>query len=144
MSRAFTDANVLFSAAISPRSVSRAIFELAHQSGEVELVMSGYAISEALSNLQNKRPEAVVTALDLLDGIGFVEEPPQALADRVRHLVPDPKDVPILAGAVWAEADLLVTGDSRDFGKLYGKNVGGCLVARPREALDLLLSEAES
>ena len=97
-----------------------------------------------MSNLQNKRAEAVGIALDLLDGVEFVEEPPQALADRVRHLVPDPKDVPILAGAVWAEADLLVTGNSKHFGELYGRNVGGCLVARPRTALNLLLSEAEN
>ena len=78
----------------------------------------------------------------MLDGIVFAGEPPQALAERVRHLVPDPRDVPILAGAVWAETDLLVTGNSKDFGGLYGENVGGCLVARPRNALDLLLSEA--
>jgi predicted nucleic acid-binding protein len=107
----------------------------------VDLIMSSYAISEALRNLQNKRAQAVETALGLLDGIAFVEEPPQALADRVRHLVPDPKDVPILAGAVWAEADLLITGNSKDFGKLYGQSVGGCTIVRPRIALDLLLQE---
>lgn len=118
----------------------RAIFELAYQNPGVEIVMSGYAISEALSNLQDKRPEAVEAALGLLDGIGLAGEPPQALAERMRYLVPDPKDVPILAGAVWA--DLLVTGNSRHFGELYGKNVGGCVVVRPRTALDLLFTEA--
>lgn len=97
-----------------------------------------------MRNLQNKRPQSVETALGLLDGIAFADEPPQALAERVRHLVPDPKDVPILAGAVWAEADLLITGNSKDFGKLYGESVGGCTVVRPRMALDLLLQEIGS
>ena len=94
-----------------------------------------------MSNLQAKHPEAVEAALGLPGGIGFVAEPPRALAERVRHLVPDPKGVPILAGAVWAEADLLVTGSSKQFGELYGKNVGGYLVARPKDALDLLLAK---
>lgn len=140
MSRAFTDANVLFSAAISPQSVSRAIFELAYQSREVEIVMSGYATSEALGNLYSKRPETVQTALALLDSVLLVEEPPEILAEDLRHLVPDPKDVPILAGAIWAEADLLITGNTKDFGKLYDESVRGCTVVKPRTALELLLN----
>ena len=78
------NANVHFSAAIPPRSVSRASCELAYQHRGIEIVMSGYAISEALSNLQDKRPEAVEVALGLLDGIVFAGEPPQALTERMR------------------------------------------------------------
>ncbi len=78
----------------------------------------------------------------LLDGLLFAQEPPKALIDRLKDRVSDPKAVPILAGAVWAEADLLVTGNSRHFGHLYGTPVGGCLISPPREALDLRLSEA--
>lgn len=48
---------------------------------------------------------------------------------------PDP---PILAGAVAGEAQVLVTGNSKDFGELYGKEVCGVLVLRPRDALNLL------
>jgi predicted nucleic acid-binding protein len=143
VNRVFLDANVLFSAAISSGGASRAIFELAEQHpGVLELVVSEYAITEALRNLQEKRPQAVRDLLALLDGLRFTQEPPQVLIDRLVGIVPDSKDVPIVAGAVWAQADLLVTGNTRDFKRLYGRHVGGCLVLPPRDALDLLLSEA--
>lgn len=104
--------------------------------------MSGYAIAEALGNLHNKRPEAVRTALDLLDTVHHVEEPPRALLDELRQMVPDPKDLPILAGALWAGADMLITGNSKDFGGLYNKEVRGCNVVRPRTALELFLHKS--
>lgn len=104
--------------------------------------MSGYAIAEALGNLHNKRPEAVRTALDLLDTVHHVEEPLRALLDELRQMVPDPKDPPILAGAVWAGADMLITGNSKDFDGLYNKEVKGCTVVKPRTALELLLNES--
>lgn len=111
--------------------------------GIINLVVSEYAIKEALVNLQRKRPGSVRELLILLDGLQFAQEPPEALTDRLRDRMSDPKDVPVLAGAVWAEADLLVTGNSRHFGSLYGNHVGGCLILPPREAVGVLLSEAE-
>lgn len=48
------------------------------------------------------------------------------------------KDEPILASAIAARVDYLVTGDSRDFGTLFGKAVAGVLVLRPREFLALM------
>jgi predicted nucleic acid-binding protein len=144
VNRVFLDANVLFSAAISSGGVTRAIFELAEQYPSVlELVVSEYAITEALRNLQRKRSEAVSDLLSLIDGMRFTQEPPGVLIDRLRDLVSDSKDVPIVAGAVWAEADLLITGNTRHFGQLYGSHVGGCLILPPRAALDLLLSEIQ-
>lgn len=143
MNRVFLDANVLFSAAISPTGVARAIFELAEQYDSILLMVDRQVITEALGNLQNKRPDALSQALALVDSIGYTEDPPQALADRLRDRVPDPDDVTILAGAIWSEADLLVTGNSKHFGSLYGEHVGGCLVLRPRDALNLLLSLVE-
>ncbi|MGH3144365.1 MAG: PIN domain-containing protein [Rubrobacter sp.] len=143
MSRVSLDANVLFSSAISEGGASRGIFELADQyPGVVDLIVSERAIKEALVNLQRKRQASVGELLILLDGLQFAPEPPEALTDRLRDHVSDPKDVPILAGAVWAEADLLVTGNSRHFGHLYGIHVGGCLILPPREAVSVLLSEA--
>ena len=144
MNRVYLDANVLFSAAISSGGASRAIFELAEQYPKViELIVSEYAITEALRNLQQKRPEAVSALLALIDGMRFTQEPPEILRDKLKELVSDSKDVPIVADAVWAEADLLITGNSRHFGKLYGTHVGGCLILPPRAALDVLLSEVQ-
>ncbi len=107
------------------------------------MLASGYAIEEALGNLQRKQAGKVVNLLNLLDGIGYVEAPPGLLIERLKGLILDPDDLPILAGAIWAEADLLVTGNRKHFGEFYGRHVGGCLVTRPRDALELLSSEVE-
>jgi len=134
------DANVLFSAAISPKGVARAIFELADQSEDIALVTTNYAVKEALRNLKEKFPGRAAKLPHLLANVDLFDEPTAELIREVHDLVPDPHDVPILAGAVHARADLLVTGNSKDFRELYGKRVGSCLVLRPRDALDLLLT----
>ena len=50
-----------------------------------------------------------------------------------------PKDAPILAAAVHAQADFLVTGDRRDFGHLFGLTLRGVKVVTPAQALAALL-----
>lgn len=50
-----------------------------------------------------------------------------------------PKDAPILAAAVQARADLLVTGDSRDFGPFFGRTLRGVKVVTPAQALAAVL-----
>lgn len=101
-------------------------------------------MEEALTNLQAKRPATVPVLVTLLDGIGFVPAPPSELSEALEGRVTDPDDVPVLAGALYAGADLLVTGNRRHFGKLYGEKVGGCLVLPPTEALEFLLEEVDS
>ena len=49
------------------------------------------------------------------------------------------KDAPIMAAAVSGCVDILVTGDRRDFGHLFGKKVEGVVVLSPREALEEVL-----
>ncbi len=130
------DANVLFSAAITPQGRARAIFELSED--RTTLLATGYAVGEARRNLERKYPSKVSELEALLENITIVEEPSARLVEELAPLVPDPDDAPILAGAVSAEADLLVTGNERDFRTLYGTKVRGVLVLRPRDALDLL------
>jgi uncharacterized protein len=52
------------------------------------------------------------------------------------------KDAPILAAAVYARAELLVTGDRRDFGHLFGRGPHGTRIVTPAAALDLVLKGA--
>lgn len=141
MSRVFLDANILFSAAISAEGSSRAIFELGDQGGPI-LIVTEYVMEEALTNLQAKRPASVPELLVLLDGLGFVPAPPPELQEAMEGRVTDPDDVPVLAGALYAAADLLVTGNRKHFGNLYGESVGGCLILPPAQALEVLLEEA--
>ncbi len=53
-----------------------------------------------------------------------------------RHGLPE-NDAPILAAAAATEADLLVTGDRRHFGHLFGADVGGVRIVPSRDALRL-------
>ena len=93
--------------------------------------------------MERKYPRSVTDLLRLLDSVEYVAEPPRELLRALRLTLPDPGDVPVLAGAVYAGAEVLVTGDRRHFGELYGRNVGGCVVLPPREALSLLESRLE-
>jgi hypothetical protein len=49
------------------------------------------------------------------------------------------KDAPILAAAVQARCDVLVTGDRTHFGPLSGRRLRGVQVLSPADALRLLL-----
>lgn len=139
MNRVFLDANVLFSAALTEGGVARSIFEVAKERGDVALLATGYATREARINLERKAPRRIAELRALLEDVTLSEEPPAWLVERLAPLVPDPDDVPILAGAVFAGAQLLVTGDRKDFQELYGTSVQGVLVLRPRDALARLL-----
>jgi len=133
------DANVLFSAAITPEGRTRAIFELADQSERrVTLLVTGYVLREARTNLERKSPSHLPELDALMEDVTIVGEPSARLVEQLAPLVPDPRDAPILAGAVAGEAQLLVTGNEKHFRELYGKEVRGVLVVSPRQALDLL------
>ncbi len=54
-----------------------------------------------------------------------------------------PKDAPILAAALAAEAGLLVTGDRSHFGHLFGRSIGHLLVQRPKGALSAIVLDAK-
>ena len=139
MKRVFLDANVIFTAAHNFRGNGRALFTLATE-GRLQLVSSRYAIEEAWRNIALKYPECLRELSDLLATLGVTGEPGvehSSLASG--HGLPD-KDIPILAAAIAASATVLVTGDRRDFGSLYGKKVAGVTVVTPAQAVTLGLS----
>lgn len=141
MSRVFLDANVLFGAAISSGGSARAIFEVADQYDGIALVVTEYVMEEALTNLEDKRAAGVPELLMLLDGIGFVPEPPdeltEALQDRCRlrttclsWMAPYTP-----ARTSWSRA----TVDT--FGKLYGRTSGDCTMVPLTNTLEALPEE---
>ena len=137
MQRLFLDANVLFSAALSPTGTARALYALAN-AGQCELLTSAYAYSEARRNLELKS----IASVGELTGLMHVTREVAAPRSRVEfaaRLLPD-KDAPILAAAIAAEASALVTGDQRHFGPLYGRTLGGVVVLTPRQALEFVLA----
>jgi len=137
--RLFLDANVLFSAAVSPAGVSAGQIALA-AAGACELLTSRLAVTEATRNLRAKAP-AEMDRWDLvIAAVRVVPEADPRLLVRV-DLALEAKDRPILAAALGCRANVLVTGDRRHFGSLFGRAIGGTVVVPPREALEWLLTD---
>lgn len=106
--RLFVDANVLFTAAYSPKGKAALLLDSA-----IRLVItSDYAAEEARRNILAKRP----TALDGLEKIlKQIEIVPSVQSEACPIALPL-KDQPIFLAALMAKATHLLTGDVKDFG----------------------------
>ena len=137
--RIFLDANILFSAALNTGSRLRAFFRLA-EVGVCELLTSPYALDEARRNIARKHPAKTADLEQLIAQMAICRE---AASDEVHWArsagLPD-KDAPILAAAVQAKAEMLVTGDRADFGSLYERKLRGVEILTPRTALERILA----
>ncbi len=134
--RIFLDANVLFSAARADGAM-RHLLALCEEAGH-ELQADAYVLEEARRNLAAKAP----TALPVLD----------AIAARIRtgamlHVAPSAelaalpeKDRPVLAAAIHHRCQVLVTGDRKHFGALYGKAILGVAVMSPAMLAETVLA----
>jgi predicted nucleic acid-binding protein len=138
--RLFFDANVVFSAAYQDEGRAQAIAALA-RAGRCTLLASAHAVEEARRNLALKSTGYEARLERLLAAVSIVPEAPAALVAWAGEQGLPPKDAPILAAAAHAQADLLVTGDSRDFGHLFGVTLRGVKVATPAQALAALLRD---
>ena len=138
MVRVFVDANVISAAAHWPQGRARALFRLA-AAGRCELVASPHAIQEARRNLALKSPQGAEAVDALLEQVEKVAEAgPQTVESATSHDLQD-SDAPILAAAIAAGVDFLVTGDRTHFGHLFGQDVGGVRIVSPAEALESVL-----
>lgn len=139
--RAFLDANVLFSAAYQDRSDLLIFFDLA-RAGLLQLTTSAFAIEEARRNVALKRPNRTAAFERLISEIALAPAPSTEHIAIARAAGLPPKDTPILAAALAAEADSLITGDRTHFGRLFGRSIGHLVVQRPTEALSAILLRA--
>lgn len=122
--RVFLDANILFSAAL-PASRMCGFIQIIMEHGDC--VTNFYAAEEARRNLSSKYPKSLNRLDNLLGQCQSID----AIATDLNVKVAS-KDVPILGGAVAGRATHLLTGDKRDFGRLWGKSVQGVLVVSPQ------------
>ena len=137
--RLFLDANILFSAAHSPEGGAHDLIMLS-EAGYCELLTSQHAIFEADRNLTLKSPSGAEAFHQVLKTVHRLPDAgPGLFAWAVSLGLPE-SDAPILAAAAAAEANLLVTGDRKHFGHLYGSTVGRVRVATPVEALEMVLA----
>ena len=124
MHRLFLDANILFSAAFRARAPLRRLW---NRPG-VELITSAYAVAEAERHLDTHQRARLT---ELLKRVRVVPDVPSH--ELPTSVVLRGKDVPILAAAIANHATHLVTGDRRDFGAHFGKQLGGVLILPPRD-----------
>lgn len=139
--RIFLDANVLFSAAHRTDSPLRAFFRLA-EAGVCELYASPFALDEARRNIARKHAAKASGLEELIERITICREAGAEEVKWARATGLPEKDAPILAAAVQARADMLVTGDRTHFGSLYGRKLRGLEVLPPRTALENILAAA--
>ena len=137
----YLDANVIFSAAHREEGRAQDLVALA-RGGHCDLLTSAHALEEARRNLELKSVGFERRLVEALARISVAAEAPTALVEWAQRQGLPLKDAPILAAAVHANADLLVTGDTRDFGHLFGTTLRGTRVVTPASAIDLVLKEA--
>jgi predicted nucleic acid-binding protein len=138
--RVFLDANELFSASLFARGNAPLLVEIG-RAGGCRLLTSPMTLQEAGRNPARKAPQA----LELFKHVqAVIELVLDASADLLLWAQGLPvKDAPILAAAVLARADLLVMGDRRHFGPLFGRTLQGVRILALADGLAAVLAEAE-
>lgn len=111
--KAFIDANVLFSAALTPGGKAARIFSRATELG-IQLITNDYALSEAYRNLEKKAPHALHRFGELRQHFTIMHTVTQG---PTPDALPE-KDKPIWLGALSSGCEVLITGDNKDFKRL--------------------------
>jgi putative PIN family toxin of toxin-antitoxin system len=134
--KVFLDTSALIAGIVSPTGSAREVLRLC-EAGAVELLVSRQVLTEADRNLSAKLPALVPDYRHLMQRMSptLVEDPTQeevAHAVRVIHH----KDAPILAAAISAEVDYLITWNTKHFHKLPVARAVRFRIATPGEFLE--------
>lgn len=135
--RIFLDANVLFSAAFSNGAIRRLIHDI--RGAAYVVVADRYVIEEALRNISVHRSEslealhAIVTTLEI---VPTCYKLPRSVGNPG---LPE-KYIPVLATATAARCEILMTGDVRHFGSLFGTTLGGTTIRSPVDTARVLFN----
>ncbi len=125
--RIFLDANILFSASLHEHSD---LLDLWRMLG-IAPATSRYAIGEVFRNIRfpghRTRFEDLLARTETVSDVDIRFVP--------SHIMLTAKDRPILAAAIAASVDCLITGDKTHFGHLYDTAVSGVLVLSPADFL---------
>lgn len=139
--RVFLDSNVLFSALYSPGGAPDAILTMFGE-GRIRVVVSRQVLEEAVRAVQEKLPKALHTLSRLLMNIHLevVEDPSLSEFTRWAAVI-HRGDAPILAAAVAAQVDYLVTGDNHFFQNPAIVEKTGLQIVTPAQFLACLEEE---
>ncbi len=114
--RVFLDASALFAAVFSETGGARLILRLA-ESDAIEMVLSSQVLAEAEGALRRKAPEALGHLALLLDRAHcqVIPNPTLEQVNAWQAVIPYLPDAAVLAAALAAQADYLVTLDRQHF-----------------------------
>ena len=132
MPSVFADSSVLIAGSASPTEASRAVMTMA-EIGLFKLVISQQILEECDRNLRKKLPAAQPIFVQLLIDITPEIQPDPPTAESARWItIIEAKDAPILAAAVLANADRLLTLNTKDFTPEVARQ-SGLIIQTPAE-----------
>lgn len=115
MRRIFADSSVLIAGCGSRTGASRAVLTMA-EIGLFKLVVSQQVLEECDRNLRKKLPASLPIFTQLLANINPEFQPDPSLEESLRWAdIIEAKDTPILAAAVLANVDRLLSLNTKDF-----------------------------
>lgn len=144
MRRIFADANVLIAGAGSRSGASRAVLMLA-EVGLFKLVVCRQVLDESERNIRHKLPNALKVFAELMVVLNLeIVEDPEPTAWQIWQDVIETKDAPILAAAVLAQVDRLLTLNTKDFTSEVATQ-SGLIIQTPAQFImelhDLVMTE---
>ena len=132
--RCFIDSNVLISAGLFPGSVPASAFLKAITPPNTAF-LSDYSLDETCRKINEKFPDKIsdleVFLYRALFSVRLVTTPADTIEDESK--VSDVKDRPILRAAIYADVDVLITGDK----KLLASGVTKPRILNPKDFLDM-------
>ena len=124
--RLFLDSSVMIAAAASEAGASREVFRLASER-DWRLMTTPYAVAETIRNIAGFPAGVTTTWLRISSQLIAVDD---VLTIDKPAVFPVSKDRPILFSAL-ATADVLLTLDRADFGRLLGSGFYGLAIMTP-------------
>ena len=124
MSSVFLDANILFSASLTHTNMHSYFRALIHKA---TLITSERVYGEVERNILKKYPQSFAELARVMEQISLVAD----AGNEAEFAMIYAKDRHVIAAAVKAKADYLLTGDVKDFGTFFGKKLSGVMVMSP-------------
>lgn len=140
--RVFLDTNVILSGLYSPSGAPAKVLRLAIE-GQIQVVISRQVLEELVRTFRSKLPDKLEALQRFLTGfLPEVQQDPPPEEVRRWNGVIGQTDAPILAAAVQAKPDYLVTGDKRFMAPEVARE-SGLRILYPRELLEELSVETK-
>ncbi|MDD5558660.1 PIN domain-containing protein [Candidatus Methylomirabilis sp.] len=113
--KVFLDTSALIAGIVSPTGAAREVLRLC-EAGVVELLVSRQVLTEADRNLSAKLPALILDYRHLMHRMSptLVEDPTHREVAQARRVIHH-KDAPLLAAAISAEVDYLITWNTKHF-----------------------------